>query len=140
MRSIGADDVIDYTRKDFAESRRHFDLLFDCVGNRPVSACRRVLTAKGIYVGIGGGGPETTSFRVIADSVTRMVLSWFVTQELRGFIAKTRHEDLATLRDLMTSGEVTPVIDRRFPLSEISEALRYVEAGHARGKVIIGVG
>ena len=69
-----------------------------------------------------------------------MLLSWFVSQKLIGFIAKTRQEDLATLHELMTSGRITPVIDRRFPLSDISEAIRYLEAGHARGKVIITVG
>jgi NADPH:quinone reductase-like Zn-dependent oxidoreductase len=140
VRSIGADHVIDYTREDFARSGQHFDLLFDCVGNRALSACRRVLTPKGIYVGIGGGGPGTSSFRLVFDSIAQMLLSWFVSQKLIGFIAKTRQEDLATLQELMTSGRITPVVDRRFPLSDISEAIRYLEAGHARGKVIITVG
>jgi NADPH:quinone reductase-like Zn-dependent oxidoreductase len=140
VRSIGADRVVDYAREDFTGSGQRFDLLFDCVGNRPFSACRRVLTPKGIYVGIGGGGPDTSSFRLVADSITRMLQSWFVSQEVRGFIAKTRHEDLATLHELMASGEVTPVIDRCYPLSDVSEAIRYLEAGHARGKVIITVG
>jgi NADPH:quinone reductase-like Zn-dependent oxidoreductase len=140
VRSIGADHVIDYTREDFARTGQHFNLLFDCVGNRALSACRRVLTPKGIYVGIGGGGPETSSLRLVSDAVTLRLLSWFVSQELRGFVARRRHEDLAALQALVTSGAVTPVIDRCFPLSDISEAIRYVEAGHARGKVIITVG
>ena len=140
VRSIGADHVIDYTREDFTGREPHFELLFDCVGNRPLSACVRVLTPKGTYVGIGGGGPDTSSFRLLSDAITQRLLSWFVSQTLRGFVAKRRQEDLATLSEFMTSGEVTPVIDRRFPLSDISEAIRYLEAGHARGKVIITVG
>ncbi len=140
VRSIGADQVVDYTREDFAGSGRRFDLLFDCVGNRSLSACRRVLTPKGTYVGIGGGGPDTSSFRLVSAAITQMLLSRFVSQRLRGFIAKARQEDLAALRDLMTSGEVTPVIDRRFPLSNLADAIRYQEAGHARGKVIITMG
>lgn len=139
VRSIGADHVIDYTREDFARSGRHFDVLFDCVGNRALSACRHVMTPQGIYVGIGGGGPDTSSFRVVADVLTMRLLSWFVSQKLRGFVARTCQEDLVVLQDLMTSGAVTPVIDRCFPLSDVSEAIRYLEAGHARGKVIITV-
>ncbi len=137
VQSLGADHVIDYTRQDFAECGQHFDLLFDCVGNRPLSACRGVLTPRGIYVGIGGGGPDTSSFRLVVDGVAQMVLSWFVSQKLCGFIAKKRQEDLATLSDLTSSGRVTPVIDRRFSLSDLSAGLRYLEAGHARGKVLV---
>jgi NADPH:quinone reductase-like Zn-dependent oxidoreductase len=140
VRSIGAEHVVDYTREDFTGSGQHFDLLFDCVGNRPLSACRRVLAPKGIYVGIGGGGLDTSSFSLVVDTATRVLTSWFVSQKLRGFVAKMRQEDLAALHELMTSGRVTPVIDRCFPLSDISEAIRYLEAGHARGKVIITVG
>jgi NADPH:quinone reductase-like Zn-dependent oxidoreductase len=140
VRSIGADHVIDHTREDFAGSGQHFDLLFDCVGNRALSACRRVLTPAGVYVGIGGGGPGTSSLRLVVDIAARMLLSWFVSQKLIGFTAKRRHADLAALQELMTSGAITPVIDRRFPLSDISEAIRYLEAGHARGKAIITVG
>jgi NADPH:quinone reductase-like Zn-dependent oxidoreductase len=77
---------------------------------------------------------------MVADIITQVLLSWFVSQKLRGFLAKARQEDLAALHDLMTSGKVTPVIDRCFPLSDVSEAIRYLEAGHARGKVIITVG
>ena len=140
VRSIGADHVIDYTREDFTRNGQHFDLLFDCVGNRPVSACRRALTPKGTYVGIGGGAPDTGSFSLVSDMVTQMLLSLVVSQKLRGFLAKTRQEDLVALNELMTGGSVTPVIDRCYPLSDISEAIRHLEAGHARGKVIITVG
>jgi NADPH:quinone reductase-like Zn-dependent oxidoreductase len=139
VRSIGADQVIDYTREDFARSGEHFNLLFDCVGNRALSACTRVLTPRGIYVGIGGGGPGTSSFTLVVEILARMLRRRFVSQELIGFIAKSRPEDLATLCELITSARVTPVIDRRFPLSDVSGAIRYLEAGHARGKVIVAV-
>ena len=140
VRTIGADHVIDYTRHDFATSGRHFDLLLDCVGNRSLSACRRVLLANGTYVAIGGGGTDTGSFTLILDSLAQLVTSWFVSQKLVGFLAKTRQEDLVTLQGLIASGTVTPVTDRYFPLNELPDAIRYVEAGHARGKVIITVG
>jgi len=140
VRSIGADHVIDYTRHDFATSGHLFDVFFDCVGNRSLSACRRVLPPKGCYVAIGGGGMDTSSFTLIVDSIAQMVTSWFVSQTLVGFIAKTRQEDLVTLQGLLASGTVTPVIDRCFPLSALPDAIRYLEAGHARGKVIITAG
>jgi NADPH:quinone reductase-like Zn-dependent oxidoreductase len=140
VRSIGADHVIDYTREDFGVGGHRFDLLFDCVGNRPLSVYRAALAPKGTYVGISGGGPDTTSWRLLSDVLKRVVVSWFASQRLVGFTAQRRQEDLAELSDLMASGRVTPVIDRRFPLSDVSEALRYLESGHARGKVIITVG
>jgi NADPH:quinone reductase-like Zn-dependent oxidoreductase len=140
VRSIGAEHVIDYTREDFTAGGQHFDLLFDCVGNRPLSACVRVLTPKGTYVAIGGGSPDTSSFRLVSDLTRQWLTSWFVSQARRGFVARRRQADLATLRELTTDGRVTPVIDRCFPLSDISDAIRYVEAGHARGKVIVTVG
>ncbi len=140
VRSIGADHVIDYTRHDFTTSGHHFDLFFDCVGNRSLSACRRVLPPKGTYVAIGGGGTDTSSFTLIVDSIAQMVTSWFVSQKLVGFIAKSRQEDLVTLQGLLVSGTVTPVIDRCFPLSDLPHAIRHLETGHARGKVIITVG
>jgi len=140
VRSIGAEHVIDYTRHDFATSGRLFDVFFDCVGNRSLSACRRVLPPTGTYVAIGGGGTDTSSFTLISDSIAQMVTSWFVSQTLVGFIAKTRQEDLVTLQGLLASGTVTSVIDRCFPLSELPGAIRYLEAGHARGKVIITAG
>lgn len=140
VRSLGADHVIDYTRDDFASSGQRFDLLFDCVGNRSLSACRRVLAPKGIYVAISGGNTDTSSFTVIFDSIAQMVVSWFVSQKLVTFIAKIRQEDLVTLQGLMASGAITPVVDRCFPLSDLPAAIRYVETGHARGKVVITVG
>jgi len=140
VRSIGTDHVIDYTLHDFATSGHQFDLFFDCVGNRSLSACRRVLAPNGTYVAIGGGGTDTSSFTLIVDSIAQIVTSWFVSQKLVGFIAKSRQEDLVTLQGLMASGTVTPVTDRCFPLSQLPDAIRYLETGRARGKVIITVG
>lgn len=140
VRSIGAAQVIDYTEADFAECGRRFDLLVDCIGNRALSDCRRVLTPKGAYVSVGGGSPETGSFALLGGMALQLVQSLFVSQRLVGFTARVREDDLATLRDLLARGDVTTVIDRQFALDEVAAALRYVEAGHARGKVIVTVG
>jgi NADPH:quinone reductase-like Zn-dependent oxidoreductase len=135
VRSIGADRVIDYTRVDFTKSGQRYDLLFDCIGNHSLLACRRVLNPKGIYVAVGGPngrwiGPMALFFRAL-------VLSRFVSQNLAAFIAKASKEDLVILRELVLAGKVTPVIDKRYRLSEVPEAIRYLEEGHARGKVAI---
>jgi NADPH:quinone reductase-like Zn-dependent oxidoreductase len=139
VRSIGADRVIDYTREDFTKSGERFDLILDCAGNHSVSACRRVLIPKGIYVPVGGEAGRWM-IGALASSITTLVLSWFVSQTLVPFfLAKANQADLATLRELMEGGKITPVIDRRYTLSEVPEAMRYLEAGHARGKVVITV-
>jgi NADPH:quinone reductase-like Zn-dependent oxidoreductase len=137
VRSIGADNVIDYTRADFTRSGQQYDVLFDCVGIRSLSECRRVLTRTGIYVGVGGGGPEVGSFALIAGMIKKPVLSLFVKQKLLGLHAKANREDLAILGDMINAGKITPVIDRRFRLTEVPDAIRYLETGHARGKVVI---
>jgi NADPH:quinone reductase-like Zn-dependent oxidoreductase len=146
VRAIGADRVIDYTHEDFTKSGRHYDIFFDCVGNHSLSACRRVIDPKGTYVGAGGGGTNPADFSgarwmiaFLARSITQLVLSLFVSQKLVGVLAKGRREDLTIPNELMEAGKVTPVIDRRYRLSEVPEAIRYLEEGHARGKVVIGV-
>jgi NADPH:quinone reductase-like Zn-dependent oxidoreductase len=139
VRSIGADEAIDYTREDFTRRERCFDLFFDCVGNRPLSARRRVLTSRGTYVGIGGGTPDTSSFRLVADMIEQKVVSWFASQTLTAFIASARQKDLETLSELLAVGKICPVIDRTFPLREVPDAIRYLETGHARGKVVVTV-
>ena len=136
VRSIGADRVIDYTHEDFTKSGQRYDLILDCVGNHSLSACRRVLNAKGICV-IAGAPKEPGIF--LARFISAPVLSWFVSQKFVMFIAKLSKEDLTILQELMKSGKVTPVIDKRYSLSEVREALRYLEEGHARGKVVITV-
>jgi NADPH:quinone reductase-like Zn-dependent oxidoreductase len=139
VRSIGADRVIDYTREGFTKEGERYDIFVDCVGNHSLLACRRVLTPKGIYVPVGGEGGRWM-IGALARAITALVWSWFVSQKLVPFfLAKSSKEDLAILCELMKVGKVTPVIDRRYRLSEVAEAIRYLEEGHARGKVVISV-
>jgi NADPH:quinone reductase-like Zn-dependent oxidoreductase len=134
VRSLGADRVIDYTQEDFTKMGQRYDLLFDCVGNHSLSACRRVLNPHGICV-IAGAPKELWPF--LTRALVAPVLSRCVSQKFVMFIAKVRKEDLTILCGLMETGKVTPVIDRRYRLSEVPEAIRYLEEGHARGKVVI---
>ncbi len=136
VRSIGADQIIDYTREDFTKSGQRYDLLFDCVSNHSLSACRRVLRAKGICVMAGGRGG---TIRLLARWITGLVASPFTSRKVVGFIATPSKEDLTLVRDLMRDGRVTPVIDKRYSLREVPEGMRYLEAGHARGKIVITV-
>jgi NADPH:quinone reductase-like Zn-dependent oxidoreductase len=136
VRSIGADRVIDYTREDFTASGERYDVIVDCISNHSLSALRRVLHPQGIYVMVGAskGGRWIGPLPRLLEA---LVLSRFVSQSLGMVMARNRQEDLATLRQLLEAGKVTPVIDRRYSLSEVPEALRYLGVGHARGKVVI---
>jgi NADPH:quinone reductase-like Zn-dependent oxidoreductase len=138
VRSLGADHVIDYTRQDFTTGSRRYDLILDCIGNHSFSICRRVLNPKGIYVMVGGFHSDWI-MGLMAPMIAGFVVSMFVSQKLVFFIARSSRQDLTTLGELISNGTVRPVIDRRFPLSEISEAICYLEQGHVRGKVIIDV-
>jgi NADPH:quinone reductase-like Zn-dependent oxidoreductase len=135
VRSIGADHLIDYTREDFTESGQLYDLILDCVGNHSPSALRRVLKPKGRCVVIGAKDIGMALMRGLEG----LLLSWVGSRKFILFIAKLSTEDLTFIRDLMAAGKVTPVIDRRYGLSEAPEAVRYLEEGHARGKVVITV-
>lgn len=137
VRSIGADKVFDYTREDFTRSGQHYDMIFDLVANHSFSEYRRVLTPTGIYIGAGVLGLGRSMIGVLTRRITELVLSPFVSQKFVSFMAKLNQEDLTVIGALMEAGTVTPVIDRQYSLSEAAEAVRYVEAGHARGKVII---
>lgn len=137
VRSLGADRVIDYTQEDFTQSGQRYDLLFDCVGNHSLLACRRVLNPKGIYIMVGGRSGRWIA--PLGRVLQALVLSRFVSQNMVFFIARLSKEDLTVMRDLMAAEQVTPVIDRRYKLSEVPEAIRYLEEGHARGKVVITV-
>jgi NADPH:quinone reductase-like Zn-dependent oxidoreductase len=137
VRSIGADHVIDYTQEDFTKSGQHYDLIFDLVANHSFSARRHVLNPKGIYIGAGVIGLGGSMIGLLTRRITELVLSRFVSQKFVTFIAKLSKEDLAILHELMKAGKVTPVIDRSYSLSEVPEAIRYLEEGHARGKVVI---
>jgi NADPH:quinone reductase-like Zn-dependent oxidoreductase len=137
LRSIGTDRVIDYTREDFTQGMERYDLFLDCVGNRPLSACRRVLTPSGTYVAVGG--PDGRWIGAFALMIRVAVIAKFVQQRLVVCMVRRNPDDLATLRELVATGKVTPVIDRTYSLSEVPEAIRYLEAGHTRGKVVITV-
>ena len=135
VRSLGADRVVDYTVDDFTRPAQRYDLILDNVGNRSLSDLRRALTAKGTLVLVGGGhgrwlGP-------LALPLKALVLSRFVGQRLLPFLARVGKDDLVVLKELVEAGKVVPVIDRAYPLSDAAKAIRYLEAGHARGKVVI---
>jgi len=138
VRSIGADRVIDYTREDFTRTGERYDLILDMVGNHSMSDCRRALTPNGSLVLVGSTdtglwlGP-------LVGVLEAVVFARFVSQDISGMLATLNREDLAILGDLMQAGKVTPVIDRRYRLSEVPEAIRYLEKGHARGKVVISM-
>jgi NADPH:quinone reductase-like Zn-dependent oxidoreductase len=138
VRSIGADDVIDYSREDVTDGTRHWDLIVDTAGRRSLSQLRRALTPKGTLVIVGGegGGRWMGGF---LRNLRAPVLSRFVGQRLRMLASKERPEDLQTLRELLEAGKLTPVIGRTYPLGEVPEAMRALEAGHTRGKVVITV-
>ena len=136
VRSIGADHAIDYTREDFTLGAQRYDLIFDCIGNRSLSDCRRAMTPKGTYVGIGGPGGRWSP---LVGMLKPLLLSPFVTQKLVVCVSKQSKEDLVALKELIETRKVTPVIDRSYTLSEVPEAIRYLEQGHARGKVVIAV-
>jgi NADPH:quinone reductase-like Zn-dependent oxidoreductase len=138
VRSIGADHVIDYTREDFAEGDQRYDLILDIGGNSSLSRLRRALAPKGTLVIVGGEGGG----RWLGGTdrqIRALMLSRFVGQKLGTFISSENHEDMIVLKDLIESGKLTPVIDRTYLLSEVPEAIRYLEEGHARGKVLITV-
>ena len=137
VQSIGADTVIDYTREDFTSNGQHYDLIFDLVSNHSFSEHRRALTPRGIYIGAGVLGLHGSMIGVLTSRITELVLSPFVSQKFTSFIAKLNQKDLTAIGALMAEGKVTPVIDRRYTLSEAAEAVSYLEEGHARGKVII---
>jgi NADPH:quinone reductase-like Zn-dependent oxidoreductase len=138
VRSLGADHVIDYTKEDFTKGHQRYDAILDNVANHSLSECRRVLTPNGKYVMIGGGGAnEQGFFGVMTRPLKAMVMSPFVSQEMGMMMADMNHKDLSVLADMMQSGKIKSVIDRTYKLSEVPEAVRYVEEGHARGKVVI---
>ena len=137
VRSLGADEVVDYTKADFTRAGQRYDVILDNVGNHSLSACRRVLTPRGRYVMVGG--PKGRWVAPLDRALAATVYSWFVSQHVGMFMARMNKEDLGVLRDLMESGKVTPVLDRTYTLSQVPDAIRYLETGHARGKVVIAV-
>ena len=140
VKSLGADQVIDYSKEDFTKSADRYDVMLDNVGNHSLSECRGVLTPKGKYVLIGGGGAGDQGFLGgLGKALWAMVFSKFVNQQMGMMMADANHNDLTVLAEMMQSGKLKPVIDRTYKLDQVSDAIRYVEQGHARGKVVITV-
>jgi len=137
VRSIGADDVVDYTHENFADRGQRYDLILDIQGNPTLSDCRRALRPRGTLVIVGGsGGPWLMG---VDRWIRALVLSLVVRQKLRIRIHTDSHDDLVVMKELIEAGKVAPVVDRTYPLSEVPDAVRYVQEGHARGKVVITV-
>jgi NADPH:quinone reductase-like Zn-dependent oxidoreductase len=143
VRSIGADHVIDYTQEDFTQRGQRYDLIFETAGSQSPSEIRRVLTSKGTLVLIGHGKSEGRWIGPFGRMIRALVLSRFISQRIASYTGKPNYSsgpnkgDLATLKELIEAGKITPVIDRTYSLSETPEAIRYLEEGHARGKVVI---
>jgi NADPH:quinone reductase-like Zn-dependent oxidoreductase len=138
VRSIGADHVIDYKRENFTDGAKRYDVILDNVGNHSPRALRRVLEPNGIVVIVGA--PKRDPWIGMFWGIIRArILSWFVDERFVFFIARLKHDDLSFLADLAQSGTMTPVIDRRYTLSEVPAAIEYLGGWHARGKVVVRV-
>jgi NADPH:quinone reductase-like Zn-dependent oxidoreductase len=136
VRSIGADHVVDYTRTDFTRTEKRYDVILDNVEAQPLADVRRALPTGTLIPNSGRGGRWLGPLGRI---VKARVLSGFTRQQLKPFLSVGKRQDLLTLADLLATGQVTPVIDRTYPLDEAADALRYVAAGHTRGKVVVTV-
>jgi len=138
VRSLGADHVIDYTQQDFTQGGTQYDVVMDNVVNRGILEVRRVLTPTGKLILIGGGGIDASPwYGAFKAPIKALVVSWFVDQDMEMFISHYSGEDLTAIAGLMETGTVIPVLDRTYPLAEIADAMRYLEAGRARGKVVV---
>ena len=138
VRSLGADSVIDYTKTDFTDGSRRYDVILQAAGTHAATACRRALTTRGTLVQISG----TSDNRWIGPLdriITGRLLSPFVSQTITTFTVRPNRQDLEFLRGLIEAGKVNPVVDRTYPLADIHDAIRHVEAGHTRGKVVVTV-
>ncbi|MFC5931103.1 NAD(P)-dependent alcohol dehydrogenase [Cryobacterium melibiosiphilum] len=137
VRSLGADHVVDYTTTDFTRTEKRYDVILDNVEAQPLAAVRRALTPTGVLIPNSGRGGRWLG--PLGRIVTARVLSGVTRQHLKPFVSVEKRQDLLTLADLLTSGQVRSVIDRTYPLDEAADALRYVGAGHTRGKVVITI-
>jgi NADPH:quinone reductase-like Zn-dependent oxidoreductase len=138
VRALGADHVIDYTQEDFTHSGHKCDLIFQLAGTLSPSECRSALTSKGTLV-ISSGESDGRWIGPVDRVIKALVLSPFVSQKMASFTVKPNREDLQLLKQFIEDGSVTPVIDRTYPLAQVPEAIRYLEEGHARGKIVITV-
>jgi NADPH:quinone reductase-like Zn-dependent oxidoreductase len=136
VRSIGAAHVIDYTTEDFTSGRTRYDVILDNVSSLPLTRLRKALTSKGTLVLNGGGSPGHV-FGPVAGILRAVVANAFVSQRLRPLPSRENREELLAVTGLIEDNKVTPVVDRTYPLADTAEGLRYVEQGHARGKVVI---
>jgi NADPH:quinone reductase-like Zn-dependent oxidoreductase len=139
VRSIGADDVIDYTRDDFTDGTRRWDVIVDTAGRRPLRVLRRALAPHGVLAIVGGEGGGRWTGGFFRQILRAPMLSLFSGQRLRPVISKEKVEDLRTLAGMVEAGTVTPVVGRTYPLIETPEAIRELERGHARGKIVVTV-
>ncbi len=140
VRSLGADRVIDYTKEDFAKGTERYDVILDNVPNHSLSECRQILNPNGKYVMIGGGGPNDNRWiGPFGRVIHTLILSPFINQKMGMMMADANQNDLTILGDMMQSGKLKPVIDRTYKLDQVPDAIRYLEEGHARGKVVITV-
>ena len=139
LRSIGADQVIDYTREDFTRRDVRYDVIIDIASNHSLSDCRRALTPEGTYVIAGDVASSGPWFGGFGSLLKVLAVSPFVSQRMVQFVSMDKREALLVLKELIEAGKVSPVIDRTYPLSEVPEAIRYWEEGHARGKIVITV-
>ena len=138
VHSIGAEHVVDYTQEDFTQSGERYDLIFQLAGTHSPADCRRALASKGTLV-LSSGESDGRWIGPVDRMIKAGLMSPFVSQRLGSFLAKPSKEDLQILKELIQAGKVTPVIDRTYSLAEVPEAIRYLEEGHARGKVVITV-
>ncbi len=132
VRSIGADHVIDYTKEDFTQNGQQYDLILAANGYHPISDYRRALSPTGTYVMTGGSTAQMFEVMLLGPWITMRG-----SQKMGNMLVKSTQKDLVFLQELMDAGKIVPVIDRRYPLSEVADAIRYLEEGHAKGKVII---
>jgi len=135
LHSIGADEVIDYTRKDFARRAQRYDIMLDIGADRSLEECQRVLTPNGKLIGCGASG----SMWAIVGRMLKGLLMWRTRRQRRTFIARIRAEDLTVLKQLAEAGKLTPVIERQYPLSEVPDALRYLGTRQVRGKLTVSL-
>jgi NADPH:quinone reductase-like Zn-dependent oxidoreductase len=134
-RSLGAVRVFEYSREDFARSGEHYDVIFDTQLNHSLAAYRRILNPNGVFVVVGGGAGSTS--RILPRLIKTLLVSRIVGPKAMFFIARVRTGDLVALKELVDAGKVTPVIDRRYPLAQVPDALRYLIEGHSRGKIVV---
>jgi NADPH:quinone reductase-like Zn-dependent oxidoreductase len=137
VRSIGADEVIDYTKEDFAQTGQRYDVMLDLVGSRSLSDCRRTLTRRGTYVVVGV--KDVGRWLGLGRQFKALLLSPFVRQRMRVFVVRHNRQDLAVLKEFVEAGKLVPVIDRRYALSDVPQALRHQGEGHVRGKSVIAL-